>query len=99
VQTFAAQAVIAIENARLLNELRESLDRQTATADILRVIAGTPEDSKRALDTIAETASRMSVNGLTSSRSIPNTPINSSCFSIGTTSTVPPTSTSGVWRG
>jgi len=59
VTTFADQAVIAIENARLLNELRESLDRQTATADILRVIAGTPEDSKRALDTIAETASRM----------------------------------------
>src|SRR6516162_6553956 len=59
VQNFAAQAVIAIENTRLLNELRESLDRQTATADILRVIAGTPEDSKRALDTIAETASRM----------------------------------------
>ncbi len=58
-KTFADQAVIAIENARLLNELRESLDRQTATADILRVIAGTPEDSKRALDTIAETASRM----------------------------------------
>jgi class 3 adenylate cyclase/putative methionine-R-sulfoxide reductase with GAF domain len=57
--TFAAQAVVAIENARLLNELRESLDRQTATADILRVIAGTPEDSKRALDAIAETASRM----------------------------------------
>jgi GAF domain-containing protein len=59
VQNFAAQAAIAIENARLLNELRESLDRQTATTDILRVIAGTPEDSKRALDTIAETASRM----------------------------------------
>src|SRR5262252_3433572 len=59
VQNFAAQAVIAIENARLLNELRESLDRQTATADILRVIAGTPEDSKHALDTIAETALRM----------------------------------------
>ena len=59
VQNFAAQAVIAIENARLLNELRESLERQTATADILRVIAGTPEDSKRALDTIAETAARM----------------------------------------
>jgi two-component system, NtrC family, sensor kinase len=39
--------------------LRESLDRQTATADILRVIAGTPEDSKRALDTIAETAARI----------------------------------------
>src|SRR5262249_5111857 len=59
VTNFASQAVIAIENTRLLNELRESLDRQTATADILRVIAGTPEDSKRALDTIAETASRM----------------------------------------
>ena len=59
VATFANQAVIAIENARLLSELRDSLDRQTATADILRVIAGTPEDSKRALDTIAETASRM----------------------------------------
>jgi two-component system NtrC family sensor kinase len=59
VVNFARQAVIAIENARLLNELRESLDRQTATADILRVIAGTPEDSSRALDTIAETASRM----------------------------------------
>jgi GAF domain-containing protein len=58
-QNFAAQAVIAIENTRLLNELRESLDRQTATADILRVIASTPEDSKHALDTIAETASRM----------------------------------------
>jgi GAF domain-containing protein len=59
VQNFATQAVIAIENARLLKDLRESLDRQTATADILRVIAGTPEDSKRALDTIAEAASRM----------------------------------------
>ena len=47
------------ENARLLNELRESLDRQTATADILRAIAATPGDSQRALDTIAETAVRM----------------------------------------
>jgi class 3 adenylate cyclase len=59
VQSFAAQAVIAIENRRLLTELRESLDRQTATADILRVIASTPEDSKHALDTIAETASHI----------------------------------------
>ncbi|HXQ53060.1 MAG TPA: GAF domain-containing protein [Stellaceae bacterium] len=59
VENFAAQAVIAIENARLLGELRESLDRQTATADILRVIASTPGDPTRALDTIAETAARM----------------------------------------
>ena len=56
---FADQAVIAIENARLLTELREVLDRQTATADILRVIASTPGDSGRALDRIAETAARM----------------------------------------
>src|SRR6516165_10434314 len=59
VQNFAAQAVIAIENTRLLSELRESLDHQTATADILRVIASTPEDSNRALDTIAQTAAKM----------------------------------------
>jgi GAF domain-containing protein len=59
IEAFADQAVIAIENTRLLTELRESLDRQTATADILRVIAGAPEDSQHALDTIADTASRM----------------------------------------
>src|SRR5262249_49303511 len=59
VQNFAPKAAIAIENAGLLTELRESLDRQTATADILRVIASTPEDSKHALDTIAETASHI----------------------------------------
>src|SRR6516162_3287625 len=56
--SFAQQAVIAIENARLLNELRESLENQTASADILRTIASSPAKAERALDVIAETTAR-----------------------------------------
>src|SRR5215470_12227481 len=58
-QTFASQALIAIENVRLFNETKEALERETAMGEILRVISGSPTDIQPVLDAVAESAARL----------------------------------------
>src|SRR3954467_5682215 len=57
---FAQQAAIAIQNARLFNETKEALERETASAEVLKVLSGSMADGQPVLDAVAERAARLS---------------------------------------